>query len=176
MQYLNAGLFWTCTSTCWYITVLLYLWPLTFILRARPIRPSCSDVPSSRSTLWNDDWETDWRTGVQDWNGPLTTSSCSTEQVRQVRTRSFSDPVCQWHVFKRYLCLSSVQHVDGRRSETSDHVLIVREVRGHAAELCGQLERLTSGGGGSLKQRWRKHRTSLQVEMKKRSQWTLTSD
>lgn len=47
---------------------------LTFIRRARLIRPSCSEDPSSRSTLCKDD-RANGTTGAQDRNGPLTANS-----------------------------------------------------------------------------------------------------
>lgn len=54
---------------------------------------------------------------------------------------------------RRYFGLSSVELMNRRRSEAGDHLVIVSGVRGHTAELCGQLERLLSGGGASLKER-----------------------
>lgn len=85
---------------------------------------------------------------------------------RRVRDRwgTGRNPGFSLLVFKLYLGLSSVEGVHRRRSEAGGHLAIISEVGGHAAELCGQTERLPSGGGGSLNQRRRKQRAALQEQ------------
>lgn len=53
-------------------------------------------------------------------------------------------------LLKQYFGLSSIEPMNWHCSEAGGHFLVVSGVRSQAAKLCGQLERLTSGGGASL--------------------------
>lgn len=115
-----------------------------------PAHPADQTVVLGRPQQEVDSDEGGWRDGRTDRRPGLERTADRQQLHTHTGQTGAHTSTTKVLLLNSYFGLSSIELMNRYCSEAGGHLLVVSGVRGQAAKLCGQLERLTSGGGASL--------------------------